>query len=52
MDERAVKRVSKFGWTKGGRDSVGLGDGPSLAGKSPVMSPAQTTSEVKRPVSN
>ncbi len=52
MDERAVKRVNKFGWTKGGRDSVGLGDGPSLAGKCPVMSPTQTSSEVKRPVSD
>ena len=37
MDERAVKRVNQFGWTKGGKKSVGLGDGPSLAGKCPVM---------------
>ena len=43
MDDRAVKRVSKFGWTKGGKDSVGLVDGPSLAGKCPVMSHAQTS---------
>ena len=52
MDERAVKRVSKYGWTKGGKDSVGLGDGAGLAGKCPVMSPTQPSSEVKRPVSN
>jgi len=52
MDERAVKRVSEFGWTKGGRESVGLGDGPSLAGKCPVMSHTQTSNEIERPVSN
>ena len=46
MDERAVRRVSEFGWTKGGKDSVGLGDGPSLAGKCPVMSHTQTSNEV------
>ena len=52
MDERAVRRVSEFGWTKGGKDSVGLGDGPSMAGKCPVMSHTQTSNEIKRPVSN
>ena len=31
---------------KGGKDSVGLGDGPSLAGKCPVMSHTQTSNEV------
>ncbi len=46
MDERAVKRVSEFGWTKGGKESVGLGDGPSLAGKCPVMSHTRTSDEV------
>ena len=37
MDARAVKRVNDFGWTKGGRGSVGLGDTPCSAGKCPVM---------------
>ena len=46
MDERAVRRVSEFGWTKGGKDSVGLGDGASLVGKCPVMSHTQTSNEV------
>jgi hypothetical protein len=46
MDERAVKRVNQFAWTKGGKESVGLGDGPSLAGKCPVMSHTHTSNEV------
>ncbi|SVB06027.1 uncharacterized protein METZ01_LOCUS158881 [marine metagenome] len=37
MDKTAVKRVSDLGWTKGGREAMGLGEKASLANGCPIM---------------
>ena len=52
VDQKAIMRSKKPRCMRWLKDSVGLVDGPSLAGKCPVMSHAQTSTEVKRPVSN
>ncbi len=38
MDKTAVKRISDLGWTKGGREAMGLGEKDSSANGCPIMS--------------
>ena len=37
MDKTAVKRVSDLGWTKGGREAMGLGEKDYSANGCPIM---------------
>ena len=37
IDKSAVQRVSDMGWTKGGRDAMGLGENVPIKQGCPVM---------------